>query len=51
MITYGFELGLDLVFEHEFSVEMVLGSTVGSPLGYFNNMLFGLSLDNSFGTW
>ena len=38
----GFDLG--------FSVETMMGKPVGSPLGYYIDMLLGLELENYFGT-
>ena len=41
----GSDIGWDTVFELGFSVGVVLGAPVGSPLGYSINMFLGLSLD------
>ena len=38
-------------FELVFSVDMVLLSPVGSPLGYSINMLLDFALVNYFSTW
>ena len=40
-----------MVFEIGFSVDMMVGALVGSPLGYSINMLLVLALFNYFGTW
>ena len=48
--TSGYNIGRDLGFERIFSVDMVLGTPVGSPLGYSMNMLLRLALWNYFGT-
>ena len=51
MRTSGSEIDWDMGFELGFSVEMVMGSSVGSPFGYYINMLLGLALENYFRTW
>ena len=49
--TYGSELGWYVGFKLGFSVDMVPGAHVVSPLGYSINMLLVLAIENSFGTW
>ena len=49
--TYGYDIGWDMGFEFVFSVDIVLGETVGSPLVYSINMLLGLVIFNYFCTW
>ena len=39
LITSGYELRQDLGFKFVFEFDTVIGETVGSPLGYYNNML------------
>ena len=46
--TSGSEIDWDMGFELVFSVEMVMGSPVGSPFGYYINMLLGLEIENYF---
>ena len=47
----GSELGLDMGFELDLTVSMVMVSPVEYPLGYLNGTLLVFSLGNYFGTW
>ena len=49
MRTSEYEFVCDMVFELGFSVEMVLGAPVGSPLGYSMIMMLGSEIDCYFG--